>query len=153
MLCRTLLPFIEELYGKRASALCLSFSYIPALLMKLELLQGMYGFEKKWFSNARCVISQQNRVNGYSQLYAGLEGCNSFCIWWCVVCTSFWESQLGFSICWSVPKSVYVKLVDGIHWRRKDDFIFKNVIIVSHQAKVSYKSCTFFPVKIEWYGN
>lgn len=47
VLCRTLLPFIEEQYGKRASALCLSFSYIPALLMELELLQGMYGFEKK----------------------------------------------------------------------------------------------------------
>lgn len=33
--------------GKKASALCLSFSYILALLMELALLQGMYGFENK----------------------------------------------------------------------------------------------------------
>lgn len=32
---------------KIPNALCLSFLYIPGLLMKLEWLQGMYGFEKK----------------------------------------------------------------------------------------------------------
>lgn len=47
-----------------------------------------------------------------------------------------------------------MKLVDGTHRRRKGDFIFTNVINVSHQPKVLYKSCTFFfPVKFEWYGN
>lgn len=38
-----------------------------------------------------------------------------------------------------------MKLVDGAHQRRKDDFIFTNVINVSHQPKVLYKSRTFFP--------
>lgn len=40
-------PFIEQQSGKRTHALCLSFSYIPSLLMELELLQGMHEFEKK----------------------------------------------------------------------------------------------------------
>ena len=57
----------QEKYGKgwekkKTDAPCLSFLYVLALLMKLELLQGTYGFEKKWFSSACCVSQSKTKL-------------------------------------------------------------------------------------------
>lgn len=72
------LPLTGKQYErkKKTNALCLSFLYILALLMKLELLQGMYGFEKKWFSSSCCVSQKQNQTNGCSQCFCTSDSYN-----------------------------------------------------------------------------